>query len=92
MAPLALRTKTLSTKVSEEEYARLEELALASGQGLSEWVRGVLLAQLNPRDEILLAEILALRMLYLNTVQVLAAGRELTTEDLRKLIERVCVQ
>ena len=26
---------------------------------------------------------------YLNTVQILGAGRELTTEDLRKLIERV---
>ena len=37
----------------------------------------------------ILAEVLALRMLYLNTVQVLGRGREVTTEDLRKLIERV---
>jgi 3-deoxy-D-arabino-heptulosonate 7-phosphate (DAHP) synthase class II len=38
---------------------------------------------------VILAEVLALRMLYLNTVQILGRGRELTTEDLKKLIERV---
>jgi hypothetical protein len=57
------------------------------GWTLSEWVREVLIA--HPAEQIILAEVLALRMLYLNTVQILGAGRELTTEDLRKLIERV---
>jgi len=36
------RTKSITSKVTEEEYARLEELAAASGQSMSEWAREVL--------------------------------------------------
>ena len=38
-----LRTKSIGTKVTEEEYARLEALAGTSGRNMSEWVRNVLL-------------------------------------------------
>ena len=38
-----LRTKSVSTKVSEAEFALLEERARAAGLTLSEWVRDVLL-------------------------------------------------
>ena len=41
----------------------------------------------HPAEQVILAEVLALRMLYLNTVQILGRGRELGTEDLKKLIE-----
>jgi hypothetical protein len=83
------RTKSLTAKVTEEEYARLLTLATAAGQSMGEWARTILLAQMNSSQEIILAEILALRMLYLNTVQILAHGRELSSDELRKLIERV---
>jgi len=85
----SFRTKSLTTKVTEEEYARLQELATAAGQSMGEWARTVLLAQVNSSQEIILAEVLALRMLYLNSVQILGQKRELTTDELRKLIERV---
>jgi hypothetical protein len=88
-APSLHRTKSLTTKVTEEEYARLQELATAAGQSMGEWARTVLLAQVNSSQEIILAEVLALRMLYLNSVQILGQKRELTTDELRKLIERV---
>ena len=39
-----LRTKSIGTKVSEEEFAALEERARQPGMTLSEWVREVLLA------------------------------------------------
>jgi hypothetical protein len=54
-------------------------------------LRELVLAELiaHPAEQVILAEVLALRMLYLNTAQILGAGRELGTEDLRKLIERV---
>ena len=39
-----LRTKSVGTKVSEAEFAMLEERARANGQTLSEWVRDVLLS------------------------------------------------
>jgi hypothetical protein len=40
MVKPVLRRKSIGTKVSEEEYARLE--ALAGGRAMSEWVREVL--------------------------------------------------
>ena len=83
------RSKSLTAKVTEAEYAHLQELALASGQNLGEWARTVLLAQMNSSQEIVLAEILALRMLYLNTVQIVGQRGTITPEELRKLIERV---
>jgi len=39
-----LRTKSIGTKVSEEEFAALEATARAADMTLSEWVRAVLLA------------------------------------------------
>ena len=70
----------------------LEERARANGLTLSEWVRDVLLAA--PVDggpesgEVVLAELLALRSLFLN-LQFRAAGQSPVTEaDMRGLIER----
>jgi len=46
-----LRTKTLGTKVSEEEFAKLEALASERGLTLSEWCRETLLANVNRQEE-----------------------------------------
>jgi RHS repeat-associated protein len=64
-----LRNKSIGTKVSDEELSQLEKLAEARGLTLSEWLRELALAELiaHPAEQIILAEILALRMLYLNT-------------------------
>ena len=56
-----VRTKSIGTKVSDEEYAQLEKLAQAHGQTLGEWVREVLLERVNGRkpsaiEETLLTE------------------------------------
>lgn len=70
-----LRTKSIGTKVSEEEFVALEATARAADMTLSEWVRTVLLAAPGvglPDDEaaiagrVTLAEVLALRTLFLN--------------------------
>lgn len=60
-----LRTKSISTKLTEEEYVGLERLAAGSGRNMSEWVREVLLQQARPKgvrlsEEALLAEVLGL--------------------------------
>ena len=49
------RTKSVSTKVSDEEYAQFE--ALAGGQTMSEWTREVLLNAVKPNtsEQIVLA-------------------------------------
>jgi hypothetical protein len=86
-----LRTKSVGTKVSEAEFAMLEERAQAAGLTLSEWVREVLLAA--PMDgagetgEVILAEVLALRTLFLN-LQFRQGQGPMTEAEMRGLIER----
>jgi hypothetical protein len=82
------RTKSIGTKVTADQYAELA--ALAGGQPLSEWLRELLLALVtpHPRDEIVLAELLALRTILLNLHFAVAAGEAPTTDGMQRLIER----
>ena len=84
----SLRTKSISTKVTDEEYAQFE--ALAGEQTISEWARDVLFkaAKPNPGEQTVLAEVLALRTILLNIHFALSQGRTLTAEEMQKLIER----
>ena len=47
MVKPTLRTKSIGTKVTEEEYARLERAAQAGSKTLGEWCREVMLASAN---------------------------------------------
>jgi hypothetical protein len=84
----ALRTKSVSTKLTEDEYAALE--ALAGGRSLSEFAREILLeaARRKAQDEILLAEVLALRTILLNWHFAVANGDTPSEDDMRQLIEQ----
>jgi hypothetical protein len=87
-----LRTKSVGTKVSEAEFALLEERARSSGLTLSEWVRDVLLTAPvdgapEPASEVILAELLALRSLFLN-LHYRADKGPLDKDELRSLIDR----
>jgi hypothetical protein len=84
----ALRTKSVSTKVTDEEYAQFE--ALAGEQTISEWARDVLLKTTKPNagEQTVLAEVLALRTILLNVHFAVSQGQTLTAEDMRQLIER----
>jgi len=46
-----LRTKSIGTKVSEEEFARLEQAAQKASKTLGEWCREVMLASTNGQRE-----------------------------------------
>ncbi len=96
-----LRTKSIGTKVSEEEFAALEECARQADMTLSEWVRAVLLAAPGvelPDDDaalagrVTLAEVLALRTLFLNLQFRASNGGQtqgpMTEAEMRGLIER----
>jgi hypothetical protein len=84
----SLRTKSISTKVSDEEYALFE--ALAGGQTISEWARDVLLTATKPKsvEQTVLAEVLALRTILLNLHFAVSQGQALTAAEMQKLIER----
>ena len=91
-----LRTKSVGTKVSEAEFALLEERARGAGLRLAEWVREALLAApMEPgmgsgvdSGEIALAEVLALRSLLLNLHFRAAKGEPVPEAEMRSLIER----
>ncbi|SRR5260370_26764296 len=84
----SLRTKSISTKVTDEEYALFE--TLAGGQTISEWARHVLLkaTKQNAGEQTVLAEVLALRTILLNTHFAISQGQALTVEEMKQLIER----
>ncbi len=87
-----LRTKSVGTKVSEAEFALLEERARGAGMRLGEWVREALLsatAVFGPDSgEVALGEILALRSLLLNLHFRAAKGEAIPEAEMRGLIDR----
>jgi len=82
------RTKSISTKVTEEEYAQFE--ALAGDQTISEWVRDALLkaAKPSPAEQTIVAELLALRMILMNILFTIANREPLTSTAMDDIIER----
>jgi hypothetical protein len=86
----------VGTKVSEAEFALLEERARGAGMRLAEWVREALLsAPVEPvassgvdSGEVALGEILALRSLLLNLHFRAAKGEPVAESEMRGLIER----
>ncbi len=93
-----LRTKTLGTKVRDQEYARLEAAASERGLTLSEWCRETLLGKVNGQEkksadtgatsQALMAELVALRTILLNVLFKLANGEKPTAEEMQRLIDR----
>lgn len=83
------RTKSIGTKVTAEEYARIQ--TLAGDQPVSEWVRAALLRvadEAQVTDSVVLAELLALRAILLNLHNSVCNGAPVTTETMQRLIER----
>ena len=92
-----LRTKSVGTKVSEEEFARLEQAAQKASKTLGEWCREAMLGSANGQSangaggngaEALMAEVVALRAILLNVLFKQANGERLTSEEMQRLIER----
>ena len=99
MVKPSLRTKSIGTKVTNEEYAELERAAQTGGKTLGEWCREVMLANVNghaPKDlphggsesQALMAELVALRTILLNVLYKQVNGDTLTAEEMQQLIER----
>ena len=93
-----LRTKSIGTKVSEDEYAQLERAAQKSAKTLGEWCREVMLASANgqpaklngtgPEAYAVMAEVVALRAIVLNVLFKQTNGERLTPEEMQRLIDR----
>ena len=93
MGKAPLRTRSVGTKVTEEEYGRLEALAGSASVSLSECVRSILRERLEragpaDREEMVLAELLALRTILVNLLLASAKKEATSAAELRALIER----
>jgi hypothetical protein len=89
----ASRTKSVGTKVTEAEYARLEACACEEGLSVSEWCRNVVLERTNgdrptETQKVTLAEILALRTILLNLHFAVAREETITADAMQTIIER----
>jgi predicted RNA-binding Zn ribbon-like protein len=87
-----LRVRSVSTKLTEAEYVQCERMAARCGLAVSEWCRQAVLeasdaGAVRAEDEVILAEILALRKIVINLVYGREAGEALTKEQVRELIE-----
>jgi len=81
-------SRSVTAKMTEQEYTSVSELAEVSNQNLSEYVRQCLIQQIRrPVIEILLAEILALRAIVVNLLFRAHAGQPLTQNDMRDVLE-----
>jgi hypothetical protein len=82
------RIKSISTKVTEEEYTQFE--TLAGDQTISEWARDALMkaAKPSPAEQIIMAEVLALRMILVNILVIIANREPLTSTDMDDIINQ----
>ena len=82
------RSKSISTKVTEEEYAQFE--TLAGDQTISEWVRDALLktAKPSPAEQTIVEELLALRMILMNILFSIANREQLTSTAMDDIIKQ----
>ena len=89
----AIRTRSVGTKVTDEEYSRLESFAAGEGLSLSEWCRSVLLEeskgkQPSESEKALLAEVLALRTILLNLHFAVVNGGTIRADEMQAIIDR----
>lgn len=84
------RSKTVSTKLTETEFEEVERLAETRGQWLSEWARDALLEaarEARPQNHAaVFAEIQALRLILVNTLEPLLRGEQWSAEQFKQML------
>lgn len=96
-SPTEFRVRTISTRVTEEEWKTLESLWTSCGLTRGEWCRQVLLSQAGASPAaadsesdivLLLAEVLASRTILINLLHAIGRGDSLSPEQVRSLTDR----
>ena len=85
------RNTTRCLKLTMDEAHLLDEVSTAKGVPRSEWMRDVILRELRPgaAADVLLAEVLGIRLLLVNVLRPLASGQKLTPEGFDKLVDDI---
>ena len=87
------RTRSIGTKVTGEEYARLEVCARDSQMSISEWSREALLAaaslgRCSAGEQAILAEVIALRTIVANLIYTFTSEGKVSADQMRAFIQR----
>jgi hypothetical protein len=87
----ALRVYPVTAKLTKVERDSVTKFAESHGVARGQWIRDVILAQLQdaPKNNAALAEILGVRLLLVNVLRPLAAGQKLTPETFDKLLDEI---
>jgi hypothetical protein len=84
------RICAISTRVASDELSELEGAAKREGKAIGEWSRDQLIAAARrPKDDIVLTELIGLRMFLVNILRPIALGEDYTDEQFRGLLDHV---
>ena len=85
------RVFPVTVKLTREEHRHVTDHAIGLGQARSEWMRDAILHALNraPVDDLVLAEVLGVRLLLVNVLRSLVAGQKLAPEEFDKLLDEI---
>jgi hypothetical protein len=88
------RNMTLNTKLTELEFAEVEQFCEARNVAFGEWVREVVLREVRGSEDrlgtvTLLGEITGLRLLLINTLEPLLRGEKMTPEQFKEMLRYV---
>jgi hypothetical protein len=84
------RARSVATRLTETEFSEVEAAASGTGKKVAEWLRDAALAHARggeieeETDQILLAELMGMRLLILNLFARASQG-PLSTEDIKKM-------
>lgn len=84
------RVCPVTVKLTQEEHRAVTEYAEGLGQARSEWMRDVILRELqtSPADP-LLEEVVGIRLLLINVLRPLADGQQVPSESFDKMLEHI---
>jgi hypothetical protein len=86
------RNQTLTTKLTQAESAAVEAASEAEGKAIGEWLRDAALQTLRQQSdaaEVLLTEVVGLRLFLNNILKSMNTGERLTPEEFAVLLENV---
>ena len=88
------RNMTLNTKLTELEFAEVEQFCEARNVAFGEWVREVVLREVRGSEDrlgtvTLLGEITGLRLLLINTLEPLLRGEKMTPDQFKEMLRYV---
>ena len=85
------RVFPVTAKLTKEERGRITEFTRSQGLARGEWIRDAILKEMRGESasDPSLAEILGIRLLFVNVLRPLAAGQRLTPEAFDKLLDEI---